>query len=89
MFGLRTGLPWGDLAMLRLQLPDPRPLAEATPEAIGVRSSVGSRGALGSACAQGVHPMLPDYDPCRPEWRDDPYPVYRELRNRAPVQLPT
>jgi len=31
--------------------------------------------------------MLPDYDPCRPEWRDDPYPVYRELRDRAPVHF--
>ena len=29
--------------------------------------------------------MDPDYDPCRPEWRDDPYPSYRELRDRAPV----
>jgi cytochrome P450 len=29
--------------------------------------------------------MTPDYDPCRPEWRDDPYPRYRELRDRAPV----
>ena len=31
--------------------------------------------------------MLPDYDPCRPEWRDDPYPVYRELRDRSPVHF--
>jgi len=29
--------------------------------------------------------MDPAYDPCRPEWRDNPYPVYRELRDRAPV----
>jgi cytochrome P450 len=29
--------------------------------------------------------MTPGYDPCRPEWRDDPYPRYRELRDRAPV----
>ncbi|MEN8181112.1 MAG: cytochrome P450 [Myxococcota bacterium] len=29
--------------------------------------------------------MVPDYDPCRPEWRDDPYPHYRELRDSAPV----
>ena len=29
--------------------------------------------------------MTPDYDPCRPEWRDDPYPRYRELRDGAPV----
>jgi cytochrome P450 len=29
--------------------------------------------------------MNPDYDPCGPEWRDDPYPHYRELRDRAPV----
>jgi cytochrome P450 len=29
--------------------------------------------------------MTPGYDPCRPEWRDDPYPRYRELRERAPV----
>jgi cytochrome P450 len=31
--------------------------------------------------------MTPDYDPCRPEWRDDPYPPYRELRERAPVHF--
>jgi cytochrome P450 len=31
--------------------------------------------------------MLPDYDPCRSEWRDDPYPVYRELRDRAPLHF--
>jgi cytochrome P450 len=29
--------------------------------------------------------MDPAYDPCRPEWRDDPYPYYRELRDTAPV----
>jgi cytochrome P450 len=29
--------------------------------------------------------MNPDYDPCGPEGRDDPYPQYRELRDRAPV----
>jgi cytochrome P450 len=29
--------------------------------------------------------MDPAYDPCRPEWRDDPYPLYRELRDTAPV----
>jgi len=29
--------------------------------------------------------MDPAYDPCRPEWRDDPYPFYRELRDTAPV----
>jgi cytochrome P450 len=29
--------------------------------------------------------MDPQYDPCRPEWRDDPYPHYRELRDTAPV----
>jgi cytochrome P450 len=29
--------------------------------------------------------MTPDYDPCRPEWREDPYPSYRELRDGAPV----
>jgi cytochrome P450 len=29
--------------------------------------------------------MDPTYDPCRPEWRDDPYPLYRELREAAPV----
>jgi cytochrome P450 len=29
--------------------------------------------------------MTPDYDPCRPEWRQDPYPHYRALRDRAPV----
>jgi len=29
--------------------------------------------------------MTPDYDPCRPEWREDPYPFYRELRDHAPV----
>jgi cytochrome P450 len=26
-----------------------------------------------------------DYDPMSPRWRDDPYPVYRALRDRAPV----
>jgi len=29
--------------------------------------------------------MDPSYDPCGPEWRDDPYPFYRELRDTAPV----
>ena len=29
--------------------------------------------------------MTPDYDPCLRAWRDDPYPHYRELRDRAPV----
>jgi cytochrome P450 len=29
--------------------------------------------------------MTPDYDPCRPEWREDPYHAYRELRDGAPV----
>jgi cytochrome P450 len=29
--------------------------------------------------------MIPDYDPCHPSWRDDPYPHYRELRDSAPV----
>jgi cytochrome P450 len=29
--------------------------------------------------------MTPDYDPCSPEWRADPYPHYRELRDTAPV----
>ena len=29
--------------------------------------------------------MDPAYDPCRPEWRDDPYPHYRTLRDTAPV----
>jgi cytochrome P450 len=29
--------------------------------------------------------MNADYDPCAPEWRDDPYPHYRELRDHAPV----
>jgi len=29
--------------------------------------------------------MNPDYDPCLPAWRDDPYPHYRELREHAPV----
>ncbi len=30
--------------------------------------------------------MTPDYDPCRPEWRANPYPHYRELRETAPVR---
>ena len=25
--------------------------------------------------------MKPDYDPCLPDWRDDPYPHYRALRD--------
>jgi len=29
--------------------------------------------------------MQPQYDPSRREWREDPYPHYRELRDRAPV----
>jgi len=29
--------------------------------------------------------MNPDYDPCLSDWRSDPYPHYRELRERAPV----
>jgi cytochrome P450 len=29
--------------------------------------------------------MTPDYDPCLPAWRDDPYPHYRTLRDHAPV----
>ena len=29
--------------------------------------------------------MDPEYDPCHPAWRDDPYPHYRELRDTAPV----
>jgi cytochrome P450 len=29
--------------------------------------------------------MTPDYDPCLPAWRDDPYPHYRALRDEAPV----
>jgi cytochrome P450 len=29
--------------------------------------------------------MTPDYDPCLLEWRGDPYPHYRELRDHAPV----
>jgi cytochrome P450 len=29
--------------------------------------------------------MIPEYDPCHPDWRDDPYPHYRELRDSAPV----
>ena len=29
--------------------------------------------------------MTPEYDPCQPEWRADPYPHYRELRDQAPV----
>jgi cytochrome P450 len=29
--------------------------------------------------------MTPDYDPSRPDCRDDPYPRYRELRDHAPV----
>jgi cytochrome P450 len=29
--------------------------------------------------------MTPDYDPCLAEWRADPYPRYRELRDQAPV----
>jgi cytochrome P450 len=31
--------------------------------------------------------MTPDYDPCLPDWRDDPYPHYRELRDCAPVHF--
>jgi cytochrome P450 len=31
--------------------------------------------------------MTPDYDPCRPEWREDPYPAYRRLRDGAPVHF--
>ena len=26
-----------------------------------------------------------DYDPLSPRWRDDPFPVYRQLRDQAPV----
>jgi cytochrome P450 len=29
--------------------------------------------------------MTPEYDPCRPEWRANPYPHFRELRDEAPV----
>ena len=29
--------------------------------------------------------MSPDYDPCLPDWRSDPYPHYRALREEAPV----
>lgn len=29
--------------------------------------------------------MKIDYDPMSPRWLDDPYPIYRELRDRAPV----
>lgn len=29
--------------------------------------------------------MTPDYDPCLPAWRADPYPHYRALREHAPV----
>lgn len=29
--------------------------------------------------------MKPDYDPCLPDWRSDPYPHYRALRDEAPV----
>jgi cytochrome P450 len=29
--------------------------------------------------------MHPSYDPCVSEWRDDPYPHYRALRDEAPV----
>jgi cytochrome P450 len=29
--------------------------------------------------------MSPDYDPCLPDWRSDPYPHYRALREQAPV----
>jgi len=29
--------------------------------------------------------MDPEYDPCLPEWRSDPYPHYRDLREHAPV----
>jgi cytochrome P450 len=29
--------------------------------------------------------MNPDYDPCLPAWRTDPYPHYRALRDQAPV----
>ncbi|MGH0032447.1 MAG: cytochrome P450 [Myxococcota bacterium] len=29
--------------------------------------------------------MALDYDPMSPRWRDDPYPVYRRLRDEAPV----
>jgi cytochrome P450 len=29
--------------------------------------------------------MDPSYDPCGPEWRHDPYPLYRELRDTTPV----
>jgi cytochrome P450 len=33
-----------------------------------------------------MSPAIPaDYDPCRPEWRADPYPHYRALRDAAPV----
>jgi cytochrome P450 len=28
-----------------------------------------------------------DYDPISPRWRDDPYPVYRQLRDEAPVHF--
>jgi cytochrome P450 len=29
--------------------------------------------------------MTPDYDPCLPDWRSNPYPHYRDLREHAPV----
>ena len=29
--------------------------------------------------------MHPDYDPCGPQWRENPYPHYRQLRDEAPV----
>jgi cytochrome P450 len=29
--------------------------------------------------------MDPGYDPCLPQWRDNPYPFYRDLRDTAPV----
>jgi len=31
--------------------------------------------------------MSLDYDPMSPRWRDDPYPVYRRLRDEAPVHF--
>lgn len=31
--------------------------------------------------------MSLDYDPMSPRWRDDPYPVYRRLRDEAPIHF--
>ena len=41
------------------------------------------------SCERGLtlRPMPLDWDPYSDRWRDDPYPMYRELRDRSPVHF--